>query len=160
LLKEKRQSEPRDRDWVAAERAFDEGAKLGMIPTPEGYRRTIDKFQEAVKLLHAAGNARWEAYAKATIAGRYNRLRDREKAIDYYLQSLPLFDAAGDRGGKGRALYQLGAVYNSQLAGKDVEVEMKKAREAFREALPILKAEENVRGEGDALNLLGQIHFA
>src|SRR5262249_19887458 len=38
-------------------------------------------------------------------------------------------------------------------------VELKKTREAFREALPLLKADENVREEGTALNNLGQIHF-
>jgi len=67
------------------------------------------------------------------IGGVYNSLGDKEKALNYFGQALPLYRAAEDRSREARALANIGAVYNSLGDGK-------KALAYYKEALPISRA--------------------
>jgi tetratricopeptide (TPR) repeat protein len=78
----------------AAETAFEEGFELYQQGTVEALRGAIVKYEEALKLYRSAGDREQEATTLNNIGSVYSALGQKQKALEYYSQSLPLSRAA------------------------------------------------------------------
>src|SRR5262249_19311162 len=111
----------------------------------ESLRAAMSKYEEAPRLLHPAGKSAepgeipYTLHQLGTIA---DSLGDRQRAINYYKQALPLWRAANDRQSEVGTLTQLGRVYNS-LGDKQ------EAQRNFEQARLIVQASSMLRTFGD-----------
>jgi tetratricopeptide (TPR) repeat protein len=103
-------------------------------------RQAIQKWQEARLLYRAVGdsealrrNRSWEAITLNSIGLVYSDLGEKQKALDFYNQALPILRAVGDRGGEATTLNNIGRVY-------DALGEKQKALVFYNQALPISRA--------------------
>ncbi|MBW4497169.1 MAG: CHAT domain-containing protein [Oscillatoria princeps RMCB-10] len=74
-----------------------------------------------------------------------NFLGEKQKALEFYNQALPLIRAVGDREGEATTLNNIGGVYNSLG-------EKQQALEFLNQALPLLRAVGDRGGEATTLN--------
>ena len=150
-----------------AERLFEEGMTLYQEGSAESLRQAIQKWQEARLLYQAVGdsealrrNRRGEATTLNNIGLVYSALGEKQKALDYYNQALPIRRAVGDSGGEATTLSNIGVVY-SALGAKQ------KALDFYNQALPIYRAvgdsealRRNRGGEATTLNNIGRVYSA
>ncbi|MBD2391263.1 tetratricopeptide repeat protein [Aphanizomenon flos-aquae NRERC-008] len=136
-----------------AERVFDEGMKLYQQGSAESLRQAIQKSQEARLLYRAVGDRRGEATTLNNIGAVYNALGEKQKALDYYNQALPIRRAVGDRGGEATTLNNIGAVYD------DLGEKQKALVDYYNQALPILRTVGDRGGEATTLNSIGAVYF-
>ncbi|MDF5739675.1 CHAT domain-containing protein, partial [Nostoc sp. S13] len=80
----------------------------------------------------------------------YSDLGEKQKALDFYNQALPLFRAVGDRTGEARTLNNIGRVY-SDLGEKQ------KALDFYNQALPLRRAVGDRNGEAVTLGNIGEL---
>jgi CHAT domain-containing protein/Tfp pilus assembly protein PilF len=78
-------------------------------------------------------------------------LGEKQKALEYYNQALPLLRAVGDRGGEAMTLNNIGAVYSSLG-------EKQKALEYYNQALPLRRVVGDRGGEATTLNNIGGVY--
>ena len=99
--------------------------------------------------------ARWAtAPAKPelnNIGAVYDSLGEKQKALDYYNQALPIVRPVGDRSGEARTLNNIGAVYDSLG-------EKQKALDFYNQALRIERAVGDRSGEAITLNNIGRVY--
>jgi tetratricopeptide (TPR) repeat protein len=75
------------------------------------------------------------------IGSVYDSLGQREKALEFYNQALPIMEEVGDRSSTATTLNNIGMVYNA-LGQRE------KALEFFNQALPIREEVGDIYGEG------------
>ncbi|MEG4222323.1 tetratricopeptide repeat protein, partial [Microcoleus sp. Pol12A6] len=92
----------------AAEKAFKEGLQLYQQGTAQAKRSAIVKLEEALKLYREVGDNGKQAFSLTALAKIYSDLGEKQKALEYYSQSLPLFRATGDRRGGAHTLTNIG----------------------------------------------------
>ncbi|MEG3837295.1 CHAT domain-containing tetratricopeptide repeat protein, partial [Microcoleus sp. Z1_C3] len=92
-----------------------------------------------------------EAVTLTNIGTVYSGLGEKQKALEYYSQSLPLFQATGYRGGEATTLNNIGSVY-SALGEKQ------KALEYYSQSLPLRRATGDRRGEAVTLTSIGSVY--
>ncbi|MBO0784087.1 MAG: tetratricopeptide repeat protein, partial [Ktedonobacteraceae bacterium] len=85
------------------------------------------------------------------IGAVYDSLGEKQKALDYYNQALPLRRAAGDRRGEAVTLNSIGLAY--KWLG-----EIQKALDYYDQALPLRRAVGDRRGEASTLNNIGAVY--
>ncbi|MEG4280433.1 CHAT domain-containing protein, partial [Microcoleus sp. MON1_C1] len=102
-------------------------------------------------LFRAVGDRGGEATTLNNIGKAYSQLGEKQKALEYYSQSLPLRRAVGDRGGEATTLNTIGSVY-SDLGEKQ------KALEYYTQSLPLFRAVGNRSGEATTLNNIGLVY--
>ncbi len=97
-----------------AERLFNEGMQLYQQQTAESYRQAIAQWKQAFSLIQTLGDKslQEQALTSAWIGRVYDALGEKQQALDYYEQALPLWRAVGVRGGEARTLNNIGSVYN------------------------------------------------
>jgi CHAT domain-containing protein/Tfp pilus assembly protein PilF len=78
-------------------------------------------------------------------------LGEKQKALDYYSQSLPLSRAVGDRSGEATTLTNIGLLY-SHLGEKQ------KALEYYSQSLPLFRAVGDRSGEATTLTNIGVVY--
>ncbi len=83
----------------------------------------------------------------------YSDLGEKQKALDYFNQALPLLRAVGNRAGEATALNNIGLVY-SDLG------EQQKALDYYNRALPLWRAVGARTGEATTLNNIGVVYDA
>ncbi|UWU50264.1 CHAT domain-containing tetratricopeptide repeat protein [Limnospira platensis] len=81
----------------------------------------------------------------------YYSLGEKQTALDYLNQALPLYRAVEDRGGEATTLNNIGAVYYS-LGEKQT------ALDYYNQSLPLSRAVEDRRGEARTLNNIGRVY--
>jgi tetratricopeptide (TPR) repeat protein len=84
------------------------------------------------------------------IGAVYDSLGEKQKALDYYHQALPLRRAVEDRNGEAVTLSNIGAVY-SDLGEKQ------KALDYFQQALPLSRVVGDRSQEATTLSNIGSI---
>ena len=84
----------------AAQKVYEEAEKLYQQGTAEALRGAIVKYEEALKLYRSAGDRGGEALILNDIGLVYSDLGEKQKALEYYSQSLPLRRATGDLRGE------------------------------------------------------------
>ena len=150
-LMEMRPATARERNLVAAQRAYAEGDRARSQGTKESRREAIGKYEEARALFSTAGDRFGEANALHNMGYMYVTLGESQRGLDYYRQALALRRAAGDRSGEAYTLTNIGAAYDS--IG-----EKQKALEYFGQSLPIWKAVGDPLGEAAALANTGAVY--
>ena len=81
----------------------------------------------------------------STIGSTYAEMGEKQKALDYYAQALPLWRAVKDRGGEASTLGNIGVVYLALG-------ENQKALDFHTQALPLWRAAGDRYGETKALS--------
>jgi CHAT domain-containing protein/tetratricopeptide (TPR) repeat protein len=99
------------------------------------------------------GDRSGEATTLNNIGGVYDSLGEKQKALEFYNQSLPLSRAVGDRSGEARTLNNIGRVYDSLG-------EKQKALEYFNQSLPLSRAVGDRSGEAVTLTNIGSVYSA
>ena len=141
----------KDSQRIAALKALKEGEELYAHNTSESLRGAMVKFEEALWLTQAVGDARQEAEALHNIGGTYNELDNRQKALDYLNRALSLRQVAGDRQGEASTLSYTGSVY-------DDLGEKQKALDYFNRALLVRREVGDRSGEAITLNNIGRVY--
>ncbi|MFE1746099.1 tetratricopeptide repeat protein, partial [Coleofasciculus sp. H7-2] len=95
-------------------------------------------------LRRATGDKAGEAVTLNNIGGVYSALGEKQKALEFYNQSLPLRRATGDKAGEAVTLNNIGGVY-SALGEKQ------KALEFYNQSLPLSRATGDKAGEAVTL---------
>ncbi|MBG1267454.1 CHAT domain-containing protein, partial [Nostoc sp. WHI] len=101
----------------------------------------------------AVGDRTGEATTLNNIGAVYSALGEKQKALDFYNQALPLIRAVGDRTGEARTLNNIGKVY-------DDLGEKQKALDFYNQALPLWRAVGDRTGEATTLNNIGAVYSA
>jgi tetratricopeptide (TPR) repeat protein len=141
-----------------AERLLEEGKALYQQGSAESLRQAIQKLQEARLLYRAVGDRGGEATTLNNIGLVYYNLGEKQKALNFYNQALPLRRAVGDsealrrnRGEEAITLNNIGRVY-------DDLGEKQKALDYYNQALPISRAVGDRGGEATTLSNIGAVY--
>ncbi|RMF07553.1 MAG: tetratricopeptide repeat protein, partial [Alphaproteobacteria bacterium] len=94
-----------------------------------------------------------EAFFLNSLGFVYSALGDKQQALDFYQQALPLFRAVGDRSGEATTLNNIGLVY-SDLGDNQ------QALAYYQQALPLRRAVGDRAGEATTLNNIGAVYDA
>ena len=94
----------------------------------------------------AVGDKFGEAATLNNLGAIYSDLGEKQKALEFYNQALPLKRAVGDKSGEANTLINLGAVYS-------VLGEKQKALEFYNQALPLKQAMGDKISEANTLNI-------
>jgi CHAT domain-containing protein/tetratricopeptide (TPR) repeat protein len=137
--------------YAEAERLYARAGELYQKGDRDSLAEAVRTFQSAALLYHSLGKSFDEAVTLSNIGLAYDDLGERGRALDYYLQALPLIRAAGDRKGEAVTLKNIGADY-SALGEKQ------KALEYYFQALPIKREVGDRNGEGATLNNIGRAY--
>ena len=103
--------------------------------------------------MRAVGDRFGEAVTLNNIGGIYDDLREKQKALDFYNQALPLLRAVGNHSGEATTLNNIGGVYDD-LGQKP------KALDYLNQALSLRRAVGDRSGEATTLNNIGAIYNA
>ena len=101
---------------------------------------------------YRAVNKREAARLLNNIGGVYNALGQKQVALQYYSDALPIFREVGDRAGEATTLNNIGGVYDA-LGQKQV------ALQYYSDALPISHEVGDQFGVGVTLHNIGTIYF-
>ncbi|BBD62528.1 TPR domain protein [Nostoc sp. HK-01] len=149
-----------DATRAAAEQALREGLELYKQGTAESLRQALAKWQIALPLWQKLGDKRGEAAILVGIGRIYSDLGEKQQALSYYNQALPLIRAVGDasggqsqRSGEATTLSNIGKVY-SDLGEKQ------QALSYYNQALPLYRAVGDHSGEAATLNNIGLVYSA
>jgi CHAT domain-containing protein/Tfp pilus assembly protein PilF len=160
-IKELRAATEKDKNNVAAWHLVAEALEFERQTKAASWRQAIEKYQAAVPLWRAAGLKIWEANALYLIANNYIFLGEKQKALEYANQAVPLAHAAASEGDEDQrvksikveayALDIMGRIYN-EFGDK------KKAIEVFDRALPLHRSIKDRSGELFAVTLMASAY--
>jgi CHAT domain-containing protein len=147
-----REATAADRDYVAAQKLFEEGRMLRLQPNVAARRASIEKYEAAITLFRAAGDAYREALSVSSIGSVYARLNEFRKALPFFYKTLALTQELKDR--------RLEAGTETFLGGAhDVLAEPQKALEHYQRALSLSQETGNSLVEASSLNNIGLIYY-
>jgi CHAT domain-containing protein/Tfp pilus assembly protein PilF len=138
----------RNRSRVAAAREVALAASANRRATREAMLESIRHYENARLHWRTAGDPGEEARTLCPIALIYSDLGNREKALLYATEALPLARSAGNDQLLGRVLDCIGEIYNNFS-------DKKAALEHHLQALPLLQASGDRAGEASAFNNMG-----
>jgi tetratricopeptide (TPR) repeat protein/CHAT domain-containing protein len=143
----------RDRIRLHAESEFFAAVAGDRTQNREKRLQAIAGYQRAAALWHSLrddGEVALCLYRIGLIYS-YNDVGERQKALDYYNQALPLLRVAGDRAGEAMTLTGIGGIY-LDLGEKQ------KALDYYNQALPQLRAMGNRTDEAFTLRNIGNVY--
>ena len=157
-LEEVRTATEQDKSRVAAERLVAEGSGLYNQQTADARRKALDKYQKALALLRSLKQSGTKDSTEGQIAlvlnamgQTFGELGERQKALDYFTQALPIVKASDNHRAEATTLNNIGEAY---LRLGDPQ----KALDYSSQALMTHRAAGNRKGEAIALNVLGEVH--
>ncbi len=147
-----REATAKDKDFVAADRAFEQGQKLFGQRTTASLREAIEKFKQALVLLQSNEARDRQATMLYMLAIAYYNSGEIQTAAAHFKRALPLFQAEADRLGEARILNYLGGA-------SDISGDLQAALRYYDQALQIFRAEKDQRSEAILLNNIGKIYY-
>jgi tetratricopeptide (TPR) repeat protein len=152
------QTQPTQTQQTNVNRLIDECFQLS---DQANYQQAITTCQAAAAAARDINNRSRESDALIGLGNAHLYLGQYPRAIEFYEQSLDIFQAIGDRNGEARSLLGLGEAYRSLG-------QYPRAIEFYEQSLDIKKAigdspEERLRqrnGEANSLNNLGLVYYA
>ena len=94
------------------DKAIAEGDLLFKEGSGESRRKAIGYYEKALELARSAKAQGKQALSLLALGRLHNSLGEKQKAIKYYNQSLPIFRAVGDRLMEATTLNNLGSTYD------------------------------------------------
>ena len=152
-LVEQREPTAADRSRIEAERAGWQAERERKVGSRSARLRSIELYEVAGSIWRALKDVYEGALSLSTIASIYSDLGQKQKALDYFGQALPLFRASGDRPGEAQTLSNIGAM-------SDALGDQRKALDYFGRALPLFRAAGDRPGEAMTLSNIGAMHDA
>ncbi|NEN87416.1 MAG: tetratricopeptide repeat protein [Okeania sp. SIO3H1] len=146
-------TETKDSNLDAAQRAAQEGIQLFKQQTAESQQQAIEKFQEAAKLYQAAGDEAKAASSLNMIGLVYYSLSNYQKSLEYYQQVLSLREKLNHKEGKAYILASIGIVY-SDLGEKT------KSLDTFNQSLQLFRELKNLSQQAFVLRQIGMVYFS
>ncbi|MFL6229070.1 MAG: CHAT domain-containing protein [Pyrinomonadaceae bacterium] len=110
-LVELRPATPRDRERLAARRAFDEGERLREQATRDSLEAAVKKYEEALSLYRVIEDRSEQFTVLIGMGNTYTAAGEPQKALECFDQALQLARALGDKFRQARALGQSASVY-------------------------------------------------
>lgn len=147
----KRRATAADRQRVRAERLSAEG--LNSEKDVAGFRNAVARWEEALPLWRALGDAYWEGYVTNYLGVMYSDLGEKTKALSHYGRALRLWKAAGERRGEAVTLNNIGTAYAKTG-------EQARALDYFNRALTLRLALGDEAEAATTLNNLGVVSDA
>ena len=145
---------PAERDWLNAQEAISEAAKLRKPPSAENLRRAVTKYEEALTGWRALGDEIREAETLNEIGGIYqNYFGEPAQALRYRTQALELFRQRQHVLGEAQVLGNIG--YSHFLLG-----DPQQAESFTTQALTAHRATDNPLDVAIMLDNLGLIYAA
>ena len=160
-IKTLRVATEQDKSLVAAERLFAEGGQLASQLTADSWRKAIEKYQQSIPLCRSAKDPAWEATALYLISNAYIELGEKQKALDFSGQALPLAQAAAKLPDEEQRRLGIKVEANTLDTIGRVHIQFgdkKKALELFNQALPLRRAIGDRVGEINTINNIGMAH--
>jgi CHAT domain-containing protein/Tfp pilus assembly protein PilF len=142
---------PKELSRVAAQRAYAEGEKFRSEETAESYRRAIDKYEKAYSLRREADDRHGEGIALVALGEVYFLLGERQKALEYYNNALPIWRTFGDDA-------ELAEVFNHMAVVYYGIGESQKALDYHTRALVLRRGVSDRPGESYTLNNIGEVY--
>lgn len=139
---------PIDRKRIAADLAFEEGARLYEAGTLDTLRRALERFTAALALMQETGDRQQEAHALANIGLLHYRLEDRTRGLEFFSRALVLARAVGDLRQAAIAITNIGRAHH--WSG-----ERERALDCYQQALKMLRRTGDP--QGDAAEVLSNI---
>ncbi len=139
---------------ATVKRLFSEADRLYKQGTAESQQQAIEKFKQALPLLQQLGYKVEEIGTLNNIGLIYSNLGDKQQALKYLNQALPLWRLLGDnqaKAGEAKTLNNIGLVYDD-LGDKD------QALKYFNQSLPLSRQVGDKAGEATTLNNIGKVY--
>ncbi len=121
-------------DRQSAASLYDEGLRLAGQRTEVGYRRALEKFQQALALFQQQGDRLREADTLNSLGFVYTALGQNPQAIITLQQALAIHRQLGNRAGEARTLINLGAAHNRLGQSAQALLAYQQARDAAQAA--------------------------
>lgn len=150
-LVELRPATQRDRDRLAARRAFDEGVRLNNQATRDSLKAAIKKYEEALALYRAAEDENEVITVLINMGGAYRISGELQRALEYADQASQMAQALGDKDGQAQSLILALAVYRNLG-------EYEKALQASEDALRLYRAMGERAKEASLLKIIGETY--
>lgn len=143
---------PADQANLKAHQSYWEATARSDQGGEQRLRQAAEKFQDTLGLWRALGDRFGEASTLHMLGYAYDRLREPEKAVDFYQQALSVWRTLNNRSeNQASTLYNLGSIYS--FSGKVAE-----ATACYKEAIKLRHLRGNKGGESYILNNLGQVY--
>ena len=151
ILKEIRPSVAKDFEINKANilitRTISQAERLRGSSKREHKLKSIEKWDELIRLSKITGEKVWEAAALAITGVIYYDLGELQKALDAYLNSLKIWQQLGNRQNQGSLIHNLGSIYQ-QLG------DFKKAKSFYEQGIKLHRETKNIAGVASTLNSL------
>ena len=147
-----------DKSHVICDSLMYEGLLIEQQPTTESFKKAIEKFQQSIPFCQAAKEPSWEATDLYLLVGAYTFLRDKQKALDFANQALPIAEAAVNQPGEEDRRLGIKVKANTFLYIAGIHSEFgdrKQALENLMKALPLSRSIDDPVGEVSALTSMG-----
>ncbi|MBF2016433.1 MAG: CHAT domain-containing protein [Rivularia sp. T60_A2020_040] len=148
---QQRESSPSDATEAEALKLTQEGFQLQKQGSKESLLAARKKHEAALVLWQKLGNKTGQVVTLLNIGRIYDDVGEKQKALQFYNQALPVLRAVRNRGGEATALNNIGLVY-------DDLGEKQKALEFYEQALPLSRALGDRRREATTLNNIGSVY--
>src|ERR1051326_3248311 len=149
-IEEKRAATPEDKQRVAVERIFLETARLRAEGSQASTLKAIQASESILSLQPQVG-AFDQALALTTLGQLNAAIDQKDKALLYFNQAMPVWKRIGDVSQTASTLSNIGVLYNRQN-------QRLKALDTFQESLAIWRALGNRSGEAYVLQSLGHTY--
>jgi CHAT domain-containing protein/Tfp pilus assembly protein PilF len=143
-------AQTRDEKLATATKAFDEALELEKKGTNEAVKTAIEKLLSAREIFSQISNKPDEAFTLLVIGSNYRKLKEHQKALEYYNQALSINRVINNKLGEAVVLSNIGSVY-SDLSEK------RKAIDFYRQSLPIFQSLNDKEKEADSLTFIGNL---
>ena len=147
----RRDATPTDKDYVTAQRLFEESETLRGQPPAASKRQAVEKHKQALNLFEAAGDTYRQALTSRQIGFAYLQLNEARNALGYFDQALLLVQKIQERRLEASVHNFLGGAY-------DILGDVRKALNHYELALTLARQMSSQSTEASALNNIGKIH--
>lgn len=147
-LIERRTANPKDKDWIAARAALNDGEMLRAQATRQAIQQAVGKYQTALKLFQSVGDVQGQATCLNAIGTCLVSLGQSQQAISFFEQALLLAASLKDSRGEGYVMLNIGNAY-SALGEKLTAIRY------YLQALPHFEAAHDEYARAKALNGIG-----
>ena len=137
-----------DRKWIEAQSAYNEGQELRRRGDAESWRKSIERYQEAIRNWQVVGDRLMEAHALYCIGSAWRSLGQPQKALECFSQALQLQRPEEGWREEANTLYLMGLAYNN-------DIDARQALERSERALSMQQAMSDDWAEALTLGNMG-----